>query len=135
MPWSLESWYLTPVFVSGAFRIPDSNHKWDSRFLELNSGFQSPGFQIPQEIIFRMRESEFPYVWREKIFEEFKLLLSGKGRIASFWRAVQLSHRLHSPHTKHHPGHLIPQLDGHEVKNHCRLRDHAKSGPCLFFSC
>ena len=23
------------------------------------------------------------------------------------------------------PGHLIPQLDGHEVKNHCRLWDRA----------
>ena len=31
----------------------------------------------------------------------------------------------HSPHPKPQPGHLIPQLDGCEVKNHCRLQDHA----------
>ena len=28
--------------------ILDSNLKWDSGFLKLYSGFQSPGFQIPQ---------------------------------------------------------------------------------------
>ena len=31
----------------------------------------------------------------------------------------------HSPHPKPQPGHLIPQLDGCEVKNHCKLQDHA----------
>ena len=38
------------------------------------------------------------------------------------WIAVELSHRFHSPHSKPQPGHLIPQLDSREVKNHSRLR-------------
>ena len=49
-----------------------------------------------------------------------RLSVLGRG-----WRAVELSHRLHSPHPKPHAGQLIPQLDGCELKNHCRLRDHA----------
>ena len=40
----------------------DSNRSWDSGFLEPYSGFQSPGFQIPQANISRIAESEFPYM-------------------------------------------------------------------------
>ena len=32
--------------------IPDSNCLWDSGFLELYSGFQNPGFWIPQAKFF-----------------------------------------------------------------------------------
>ena len=35
-------------FVSGNW-ILDSNLYWNFRFLELYSGFQSPGFRIPQQ--------------------------------------------------------------------------------------
>ena len=38
--WIPHSRYLISVFV-------DSNRYWDSGFLELFSGFQSPGFRIP----------------------------------------------------------------------------------------
>ena len=41
------------ILDSGSFSkgtlIPDSNRLLDSKFLELYSGFQSPGFQIPKE--------------------------------------------------------------------------------------
>ena len=39
----------------------------------------------------------------------------------------------HSPYPKPQPGHLIPQLDGCEVKNHCRLQDHAHFSIILLF--
>ena len=35
-------------FHVSATWIPDSNREWDSGFLELYSGLQSPGFRIPQ---------------------------------------------------------------------------------------
>ena len=41
--------------------ILDSNLKWDSGFLKLYSGFQSPGFQIPQA---KSPESRFPFMGR-----------------------------------------------------------------------
>ena len=37
--------------------IPDSNRWGDSGFLELYSRFQSPRFQIPQAIFFRILDS------------------------------------------------------------------------------
>ena len=39
----------------------------------------------------------------------------------------------HSPYRKPQPGHLIPQLDGCEVKNHCRRQDHAHFSIILLF--
>ena len=39
----------------------------------------------------------------------------------------------HSPYPKPLPGHLIPQLDGCEVKNHCRLQGHAHFCIILLF--
>ena len=35
-------------WISMVSGIPDFNRKWGSRFLELNSRFQIPGFPIPQ---------------------------------------------------------------------------------------
>ena len=49
-------------FVSTTW-IPDSNRQWDSGFLELYSGYQSPGFRIPLAKISRISESGFPYMW------------------------------------------------------------------------
>ena len=49
-------------FVSTTW-IPDSNRQWDFRFLELYSGFQSPGFRITLVKISRIPESGFPYTW------------------------------------------------------------------------
>ena len=59
--------------------IPDSNLKWDPGFLELYSGFQSPGFRfsfaktfpdpgsrISQAKILRIAESGFPYKGRKR---------------------------------------------------------------------
>lgn len=40
-------------------------------------------------------------------------------------RAVELPHRLHSPHPKPQRGHLIPQHDDREVKINCTLPNHA----------
>lgn len=39
---------LDSGFFDSETWIPDLNHKWDSGFLELYSGFQSPGFRIPR---------------------------------------------------------------------------------------
>ena len=39
----------------------------------------------------------------------------------------------HSPYPKPQPGHLILQLDGCEVKNHCRLQGHAHFCIILLF--
>ena len=49
------------IFRCG-FRIPDSNPLWNSWFLQLNSGSQSPEFRIPQAKITRFLESGLPYV-------------------------------------------------------------------------
>ena len=48
-------------------------------------------------------------------------------------RAVELPHRLHSPHPKPQRGHLILQLDGREVKIHCGLPDQAHFFHFLLF--
>ena len=55
--WIPDSTHWIPVFVSGTW-ILDSNRKWDSGFLELYSGFQRPGFSIPQE---EFRKFWIPY--------------------------------------------------------------------------
>ena len=51
----LESWF----FVSGTW-ILDTNPYFDSEFLELHSGFQTPGFQIAQQKLegFRIPDPE-----------------------------------------------------------------------------
>ena len=49
MPWIRDSRNWIPVFVSVTW-ILDSNLWWDSGFLELYTGVQSPGFQIPRAI-------------------------------------------------------------------------------------
>ena len=56
---SLRFHTWNPAFVCG-IQILDSNRQWDSRFLELYSGFQSPGFQIPQTKIYWISKSRFP---------------------------------------------------------------------------
>ena len=70
-----DSRYLIPVFVSGT-QILDSNLQQDSGFLELYSGFQSPGFRIPQAKLVRIpipqakisqiQESGFPFMGRHQ---------------------------------------------------------------------
>ena len=57
-------WIL--VFGSGGY-ILDSSRWWDSGFLELYSGFQSPGFQIPQTKRSRIPDS---LTWVEVRFKE-----------------------------------------------------------------
>ena len=53
-------------FVSEIW-IQDSNRKRDSGFLKLSSGFQSPGFRMPQAKIFlRLPEYGFPYMGQEQ---------------------------------------------------------------------
>ena len=47
MQWIPYSRHWIPVFVNGTW-ILDSNHQWNSGFLELYSGFQSPAFPLPQ---------------------------------------------------------------------------------------
>ena len=54
--WILCGGFHIPVLFSGTWTT-DSNHQWDSRFLELCSGFQSPGFQIQQEKISQIPDS------------------------------------------------------------------------------
>ena len=50
------------VFVSGTLNL-DPNRYWDSGFLELYSGFQSPRPSIPKEkILFQIPESGYPYM-------------------------------------------------------------------------
>ena len=44
--WIPDSRYWIPVFVSGTWTLLP-NHQWDSGFLELYSGFQTPGVRIP----------------------------------------------------------------------------------------
>ena len=51
------------IFSSGT-RIPDSNCQWDSRFLQLYSGFQTSGFRIPLAKISWIPESGFPYMYK-----------------------------------------------------------------------
>ena len=46
-PWIPDYRCWIPVLVIGT-RILDSNRYWDSGFLELYSGFQSPGFRVPR---------------------------------------------------------------------------------------
>ena len=61
-PWILDAWdsifqVLPSGFIIIGTWIPDSNRKRDSVILELNFGFQSPGFRIPQARIFRIPDS------------------------------------------------------------------------------
>ena len=63
IPWILDSGCWIPVFFTGTW-ILDSIPYWDSGFLEPYSGFQSPGFRIPQGKISRTPESGFPYKGR-----------------------------------------------------------------------
>ena len=71
-----DSGYWIPVFVSGPL-ILDCNLYWDSGFLELYYGFQSPGFRI----IRAKRESGFPYIsrsvswWLEPVMKHSPLCL------------------------------------------------------------
>ena len=58
-----DSGYWIPVFVSGPL-ILDCNLYWDSGFLELYYGFQSPGFLIIRAKISWIPESGFPYMSR-----------------------------------------------------------------------
>ena len=51
------------IFSIGT-RIPDSNCQWDSRFLQLFSGFQTPGFGIPLAKISWIPESGFPCMYK-----------------------------------------------------------------------
>ena len=67
-----DLWFWIPVtrfqiLVFGTW-IPDSICYWDSGFLELHSGFQSPGFQISKAKISLIPESKFPYMERDRIF-------------------------------------------------------------------
>ena len=48
--------------------ILDSNRQWDSGLLEMYSGFQSRGFQIPLANCSRILESGFPYMRRNTAF-------------------------------------------------------------------
>ena len=57
--WIPDSRYKIPVFVSKIW-ILDSNLQLGSRFFELYSGFQSPGFWISQGKNSRILESRFP---------------------------------------------------------------------------
>ena len=53
------------------------------------------------------------------------VILAQKVFLLCSQRAVELPHRLHSPHPKPQQGHLILQLYGREVKIHCGLPDQA----------
>ena len=61
-PWILDVWdfifqILPSGFIISGTWIPDSNLKRDSVILELNFGFQSPGFRITQARISRIPDS------------------------------------------------------------------------------
>ena len=45
------------IFLGGTW-IPDSNCYWDSGFLHLYSGFQGPGFRIPQAKISKIPDTK-----------------------------------------------------------------------------
>ena len=53
---------LDSLFFDGETWIPDSSRELDSGFSELFSGFQSPGFQIPQVKIYRILEMGLPLI-------------------------------------------------------------------------
>ena len=62
--------YWIPHFFKIGTWISDSNRLWDSGFIELDSGFQSPGFRITQTNLFRIPDSSsksfHPYIgWFE----------------------------------------------------------------------
>ena len=63
--------FQIPVLDSSFFKkigtwISDSSCWWDSEFIELDSGFQRPGFRIPQANLFRIPDSSnktfHPYI-------------------------------------------------------------------------
>ena len=64
--WIPDSRHLIPVFFSGIW-ILDFNPYKDSRFLELYSRFQNPGFQISQAKLSQIPESGFPCIGQENI--------------------------------------------------------------------
>ena len=60
---AMQAWiphfrYFIPV--SGTW-ILDSNRQWDSGFIKLFFGYQSPGFRVPKAQISKIPESGFPY--------------------------------------------------------------------------
>ena len=61
------------------------------------------------------------------------VILAQKVFLLCSQRAVELPHRLHSPHPKPQQGHLILQLYGREVKIHCGLPDQAHFFHFLLF--
>ena len=69
--------YWIPHFFKIGTWISDSNRLWDSGFIELDSGFQSPGFRITQTNLFRTPDSSsksfHPYMgWCEKYASCFR---------------------------------------------------------------
>ena len=64
--------------VDFGFKVLDSGFRilchWDSGFLELYSGFQSPGSWIPQAKISWIRESGIPYMGRKSSGNEISQL-------------------------------------------------------------
>ena len=61
-PWILDAWdsifqVLPSGFIISGTWIPDSNRKRNSVILQLNFGFQSPKFRIPQARISRIPDS------------------------------------------------------------------------------
>ena len=85
-PWIPDSRYWIPVFVSGPW-ISDSNRLWYSRLLERYSGFQNPGFRIPEVKFSRIpdssgknfldfkTESRLPYMGRTAMSRFFVTLI------------------------------------------------------------
>ena len=85
-PWIRNSryWILDSLSVEW---IPDSNHKGDSAFLDLYSGFQNPGFRIPQEKFPGFHKKNFPnsgiriplqganqrFLWLLMLLRDFKI--------------------------------------------------------------
>lgn len=67
-----KPWIQDSGFFGSGLWISDSNHYWDSKIVELYSGYQDPRFQIPQAKVsgfrilqgklFQIPESGFPYL-------------------------------------------------------------------------
>ena len=65
-------------FLVGGTWIPTTNHQWNSWFLELKSGFQSPGFWIPQAKINKIRNTVLPYIGRWLVSKQLGIKMTGK---------------------------------------------------------
>ena len=63
--------------------IPDSNLQQDSGFLVLDSGFQSPGFRIPQAKNSWIPESEVPYMGRNFLISDRQQRVRLSGQYSS----------------------------------------------------